>query len=219
MTRLIDAYIPWFARVQSLVERPPHGIAEVVAQVDAWYAEARAAAAGANCPAEHAELAAFAAVAWADERLQTSDWEHAREWQSQLLQRRHFGVLDAGDAFFRQLGELGAPHQEVREVFALALLLGLRGRHALDAGDAAWRQARDAELARIADVPGEQGPAPLLVGTPGPRPTSVDAVRRWSGRMRAPWGMALASAAALALLFGAYAWLLRQAIRAWFQAD
>lgn len=213
MTRLIDAYTPWFARIQAFVGQPQGDAAEVATRVDAWLSQARSAAASASCPPEHAELAAFAAAAWADERLQTSSWEHAGQWHAHLLQRRHFGVVDAGEAFFRHLRELGPEQQEVREVFAMALLLGLRGRHALDPGDTAWRQARDAQLAHVLGEPAERS-VQLLVHRHGP--SSAAAPRRWQERLHSLWVVGAAATIALAVLFGTYSWLLHQALGAWF---
>ena len=214
MTRLIDAYIPWFARVQAFAQAPSGSAEEAAARIEAWFHEARARAALASCPPEHAELAAYAAAAWADERLQTADWEHAGRWHEHLLQRRHFGVVDAGEGFFRHLRELGPQQQEVREVFALALLLGLRGRFALDPDPRAWRETRDAELARIL----EAAPASidLLVGQPPPAAAAPR--RRLRAALRGPAGLVLATAAALCLLFGVYVALLHRAIRHWFSA-
>ncbi len=217
MTRLLDAFIPWFARVQDFARAPHGSLDDVVQRLDAWFAQARAAAAG-HAP-EHAELAAYAAAAWADERLQTSSWDHATAWNTQLLQRRHFGVVDAGDGFFRHLHELGPERQEVREVFALALLLGLRGRHALDDGDEALQQLRDAELRRLVDDP--RLAEPLLVDSarqPGcvddarlaaaaPRPASQPRRARW---LLASLGVLVPGLVALACHL-----LLRHAIRAW----
>lgn len=214
MSRLLEAYIPWFARVQALANHPAGEPAEVAARLEAWFSAARSAAASANCAPEHAELAAFAAAAWADERLQTSDWEHAGRWHEYLLQRRHFGVQDAGEGFFRHLDELGPGHQEVREVFALALLLGLHGRHALDADDAAWRQARNMQLAQVLDR--HCGPVTeLLVGQRGRR-TAGRSPAAWRRALRASWGVAAAATAAVLALFCGYVWLLQRAAGAWF---
>lgn len=213
MTRLLDAYIPWFSRVQALVDQRPGEPAEVAARLDGWFSAARSAAASASCPPGHADLAAFAAAAWADERLQTCGWEHAARWHEFLLQRRHFGVIDAGEAFFRHLQELGPEHQEVREVFALALLLGLRGRHALDHGDATWRRTRDAQVAQIL---GTLGDDPDLLAAPHAKPADHAVSSPWRRRVRRYWSVAGVAAGLLLGLFGACVWLLHRAIGAWF---
>lgn len=213
MTRLIDAYIPWFARIQNFLQAPAGSLEEAAERIDTWFREARARAAGASCPAEHAELAAYAAAAWADERLQTGSWEHAGQWHAHLLQRRHFGVVNAGEGFFRHLRKLGPQQQEVREVFALALLLGLRGRFVLDADEQAWRKTRDAEVARLLDATDDdQG---LLTGSLAVRGARTPQ-RRLRAAMRSTSGIAAAAVAALCVLFGLYVVLLHQAIRQWF---
>jgi len=214
--RLIDAYVPWFARVQAFLQEPCGSVDEAAARIDAWFRDARARAAGASCPREHAELAAYAAAAWADERLQSGDWEHAREWHAHLLQRRHFGVVDAGEGFFRHLRQLGPQEQEVREVFALALLLGLRGQFALDADERAWKRTRDAELARVLEA--VQGDESLLAGLAANAGAGMPPRRRLAERLRSLGGAAAAAIVALGLLFGLYALLLHQAVRNWFNA-
>lgn len=214
--RLIDAYIPWFARVQAFLQAPSGSADEAAARIDAWFLDARARSGAASCPREHAELAAYAAAAWADERLQNSDWEHAREWHAHLLQRRHFGVVDAGEGFFRHLRQLGPQEQEVREVFALALLLGLRGQFALDADQRAWKKTRDAEVARILEAaPGDES---LLAGLGTHAGADTEPRRRLAQLLRSPGGAAAAAIVALGLLFGLYALLLHQAVRNWFKA-
>lgn len=214
--RLIDAYVPWFARVQAFLQGPTGSVDEAAARIEEWFRDARAQAAAASCPREHAELAAYAAAAWADERLQSGDWEHARAWHAHLLQRRHFGVVDAGEGFFRHLRQLGPQEQEVREVFALALLLGLRGQFALDADERAWRKTRDAELARVLEAaPGSES---LLAGLAANAGAHGPPRRRLAQRLRSPGAAAAAAIVALGLLFGLYALWLHQAVRNWFNA-
>ncbi len=213
MMRLIDAYIPWFARIQNFLQAPAGNVEEAAERIDTWFREARARAASASCPSQHAELAAYAAAAWADERLQTGSWEHAAQWHAHLLQRRHFGVVDAGEGFFRHLRKLGPQQQEVREVFALALLLGLRGRFVLDADEQSWRKTRDAEVARLLDAADDdQG---LLSGSLSVQSAGTPR-RRLRAAMRSTSGIAAAAVAALCVLFGLYVVLLHQAIRQWF---
>lgn len=142
--------------------------------------------------------------------------QHAREWHAHLLQRRHFGVVDAGEGFFRHLRQLGPQEQEVREVFALALLLGLRGQFALDADERAWKKTRDAEVARILEAaPGDES---LLTGLGTHAGTDTEPRRRLAQLLRSPGGAAAAAIVALGLLFGLYALLLHQAVRNWFNA-
>jgi len=73
--------------------------------------------------------ATFAACAWIDEAVLTSSWEGAPEWKKLQLQRARYNTNNAGVEFFERLGELDASRNAVREVYALCLALGFRGRY------------------------------------------------------------------------------------------
>jgi type VI secretion system protein ImpK len=77
------------------------------------------------------EAAMFAVVAYIDELLLCSDWEMRGEWQHEPLQRIYFNTTSAGAEFYDRLNELNkfGPDRDVREVFALCLGLGYRGKY------------------------------------------------------------------------------------------
>jgi type VI secretion system protein ImpK len=78
------------------------------------------------------ETALFAVLAWADESLITAPWAGAPYWQRHLLQRHHFNTTTAGVLFYTKLEDLREDQIQVREVYALCLSLGFKGRYAQD---------------------------------------------------------------------------------------
>ena len=100
-------------------------------------ADAEAQAAG-YAP-EDARLAAFAVVALLDESALNSPQPALGSWARRPLQDELFGEHLAGERFFQHLEQLLArpdspPLADVLEVYGLALLLGFRGRYAIDTG-------------------------------------------------------------------------------------
>jgi type VI secretion system protein ImpK len=77
------------------------------------------------------EQAKFPVVALIDEMLQCSDWAYKAEWQQNSLQRHYFETTSAGAEFFDRLSELNkfGPERDIREVYALCLGLGFRGKY------------------------------------------------------------------------------------------
>lgn len=100
-------------------------------------ADAEARAAG-SAP-EDSRLAAFAVVALLDESVLNSTQPALAGWARRPLQDELFGEHLAGERFFQHLEQLMArpdspPLADVLEVFGLTLLLGFRGRYALETG-------------------------------------------------------------------------------------
>lgn len=88
---------------------------------------------------EDTRLAAFAVVALLDESALNSAQPALSTWARRPLQDELFGEHLAGERFFQHLDGLLArpdspPLADVLEVFGLALLLGFRGRYAIDTG-------------------------------------------------------------------------------------
>ncbi len=77
------------------------------------------------------QAAKFSVVALIDEMLQTSDWEDKANWAKNPLQRIYFDTTNAGAEFYERLNVLSkfGPERDVREVYALCLGLGFRGRY------------------------------------------------------------------------------------------
>lgn len=75
--------------------------------------------------------AKFPVVALVDEMLQTSNWSEKSDWAKSPLQRIYFNTTNAGADFYNRLNVLNkfGPDRDVREVYALCLGLGFRGKY------------------------------------------------------------------------------------------
>jgi len=93
--------------------------------------------------------ALFAVVAWADEVLLAAPWSGAQEWARHLLQKRHFGVSNAGDAFFSHLEQLDPQQIEVREVYIYCLSMGFAGRYGYDRNAKALADIKQSSLLEV----------------------------------------------------------------------
>ena len=74
--------------------------------------------------------AKFPVVALVDELLQCSSWEDKSVWQLNPLQRQFFDTTSAGAEFYDRLNVLNkfGPDRDIREVYALCLGLGFKGK-------------------------------------------------------------------------------------------
>lgn len=79
---------------------------------------------------EYYEQARFPVVAFVDESLQCSAWSEKGQWQKNSLQRFYYNTTSAGAEFYDRLNELNkfGPERDIREVYALCLGLGFRGK-------------------------------------------------------------------------------------------
>ena len=103
-------------------------------------AGADATARGAGIDWNMYQQAKYAAVALADDLALHTDWDHAREWNRYLLEKRHFNSSFAGQEFFDRLNRLrqtvaGVQDPLLREqaiatleIYYTCLRLGFRGR-------------------------------------------------------------------------------------------
>jgi type VI secretion system protein ImpK len=97
---------------------------------------------------------AFALVAFLDESIICSEWEHRSEWRSSPLQFDRFGRDDAGEEFFTRLTALRAERSvraDVLQIYFLCLTLGFKGKYALQS-DHEWKSLRaqvGAQLRRL----------------------------------------------------------------------
>ena len=89
--------------------------------------------------AEHYDQARFAVIAYIDEALLASGWQHKERWASDLLQKNYYNTASAGIEFFDQLSGLNMidpAHHDIREVYYYCLSLGFLGRY-FDSADRA----------------------------------------------------------------------------------
>lgn len=75
--------------------------------------------------------AKYPVVAFIDELFLCSDWEFKNDWKVKPLQRMYFNTTNAGAEYYDRLNELNkfGPDKDVREVYALTLGLGFRGKY------------------------------------------------------------------------------------------
>jgi type VI secretion system protein ImpK len=75
--------------------------------------------------------AKFPVVAFIDELFLTSKWAYKKDWQLEPLQRFYFNTTNAGSEFYDRLNVLNkfGPDKDVREVYALCLGLGYKGKY------------------------------------------------------------------------------------------
>jgi len=132
--RLADCFIPVFIQVQafrqSLSAAQP-GYEEIRHRFEALLEKAVQCATEQGYDNELCLQAKFPVAAYVDEQILCSHWEHKPDWQKNPLQKHYFGTTNAGAQFYERLGELSKKGNdlELREVFALCLGMGFRGRY------------------------------------------------------------------------------------------
>lgn len=78
------------------------------------------------------QLALFAVIAFIDETILVSPWEHKDIWKKDLLQTKNFDTINAGNLFFEKLNNISAfdpAEKDIREVYYYCLSLGFRGKY------------------------------------------------------------------------------------------
>ncbi len=163
---LADAFIGVFAHVaenfsdQATPARPYEKVrAEIVALLDA------ARTKGESLPQAELDEALFAVCAWIDERILYSSWSGRNDWQIDTLQAKFFGTTSAGVEFFERVEKLGADQLPLRQIYALCLRLGFKGRFFADP------RGLDEVAQRNLIALGTDGKTPLRLdasGDPGP---------------------------------------------------
>jgi type VI secretion system protein ImpK len=68
-------------------------------------------------------------VYFADEVILNSGWEHAGQWEENLLELELFNSRLGGEQFFTKLDSEGMNHPELAELFFICLSLGFRGKY------------------------------------------------------------------------------------------
>jgi len=84
-----------------------------------------------NFSHDYYDMARFPVVAFVDESLQCSNWSEKSLWQKSSLQRELYNTTNSGSEFYERLYELNkfGPERDIREVYALCLGLGFRGKY------------------------------------------------------------------------------------------
>lgn len=135
--RLLECFAPLFSYGLFLDEQVdpfarPESVADAHAHARQLVELARQAALTTGKPQAQIEMAAFAAVAWFDEMM--ARHEGGRD-PAESLQLSLFRTSSAATEFFDHLASLGSETEAVREVYAMALLLGFTGQYYYEQGD------------------------------------------------------------------------------------
>jgi type VI secretion system protein ImpK len=159
--RLVDCFIPLLAQIRQFQRQPGGDAVALSAQLDAAVAQARRSGHDAGHIEADIEEALFAVLALADEVIIAADWLGRSEWQRRLLQRRYFGISNAGVSFYTRLESISNDRLAVREVYFLCLGLGFAGRYGYDRNQKALTDIRRANLDLLLrgedGLPGEAG--------------------------------------------------------------
>lgn len=75
------------------------------------------------------QKAKYPLVILADEILLNSDWEHAGNWERNLLEEKHFNTNIGGDKVFMIAEELMHDEDELAAILYTAVSLGAKGRY------------------------------------------------------------------------------------------
>ena len=159
--RLIDCYVEFLIGMQrrfaagSAVQA--NDVESLRAEVGGKLKECERQAQQLQLPAETLEVSRFAVVAYLDELILVSQWQHKAEWQQSILQRELFHTTNAGAEFYTRLSALGDDDDAhaAREVFYLCLALGFRGKYFGDARFSEFTEVKRANLRLL--LPDSQG--------------------------------------------------------------
>lgn len=101
------------------------------------------------------DAAKFAVIGYIDELVLCSKWPDKAQWQTNPLQRKYYSTTNMGAEFYDKLNTLNkhGPDQEAREVFALCLGLGFKGKYFLNDHRRALEEVKDFNLSLL--LPGE----------------------------------------------------------------
>jgi type VI secretion system protein ImpK len=189
--RLMDCFTGFFAYVGFLVKDPDMAQASFEAvrgDVEKLAGEAVACARRQNVPDKDVQNAQFAACAWADEAILTSQWAGRNEWLKQPLQREYFDTSNAGEEFFQRLGEL-TPDEEVQvlEVYAACLAMGFVGEFFRSREPAKLQEVRRKSVELVVGGRGPGMDAPLFPQAYGSGERPGRGRRLW--RRFDPWAL------------------------------
>jgi type VI secretion system protein ImpK len=150
--RLIDCFMPLIVYVIQTVnqvrERQPD-FETVKNTIDQLLQQSQTARDRAHFTNREYEFAHLSVCIWIDEALLNCAWEHKRQWQRELLQRRFHNITDGGREFFQQLDKIGHEDRDVREVAYYCLTLGLAGRYVEEGDIAVLDHLKAANLKRL----------------------------------------------------------------------
>lgn len=147
--RLIDCYMDAFAYTLYLLRgsgQGGHSYEKAREEVENLLTKAGECARNRGYTEDQVQNAKFAVCAWIDEAVLTSSWESAPEWKKLQLQRAYFNTNNAGVEFFQRLEALPPGENRVREVFAMCLALGFRGKYFHEGEQEALEEVKKAHI-------------------------------------------------------------------------
>ena len=131
--RIVDCFtdVLLFTRKFCRGELEEMPVDQVRAEVQSLFQKSEEMAEQNNMPADFYQAAKFPVVSLVDEMLQTSNWAEKSAWSKNPLHRIYFNTTNAGAEFYNRLNVLNkfGPDRDIREVYALCLGLGFRGKY------------------------------------------------------------------------------------------
>lgn len=131
--RIVDCFtdVLLFTRKFCRGELEIIAVDQVRSELESLFQKSKIMAEENGMPEEFYQSAKFPVVALVDEMLQTSAWVEKSAWAKNPLQRINFETTNAGADFYNRLNILNkfGPDRDIREVYALALGLGFRGKY------------------------------------------------------------------------------------------
>jgi type VI secretion system protein ImpK len=150
--RLIDCFMPLIVYViQTLrhVRELQPDFETVKGNIDQFLQQSLKTKEKAHFSNQEYNFAHLSICIWIDEALLNSAWEHKRQWQKELLQRRCHNITDGGREFFQQLDKIGHEDRDIREVAYYCLTLGLAGRYVEKGDEAVLDHLKTSNLKRL----------------------------------------------------------------------
>lgn len=149
--RLVDCFIDTFLYLREferMEEGEASGYDEVRQEIISLFQDSKTAALDSGYSEEIYTSAKYAVVAYADEIIMCSRWEHKPVWQKESLQRMYFDATNLGAGFYDKLNDLQkfGPDREVREVYSLCLGLGFRGKYFNNADRQKYEEVKNFNL-------------------------------------------------------------------------
>ena len=130
--QIVDCFtdVILYARKVSRGEIQTETVDEVRAHLKSLFQQSKSFSRGHGLSDEIYIDAKYPVVAFVDELFLCSDWAFKKDWKAAPLQRTYFNTTNAGAEYYDRLSELNkfGPDKDVREVYALTLGLGFRGK-------------------------------------------------------------------------------------------
>lgn len=169
-----------FALILSLRQNAQYGEETALRErIQSYLGRIESEGMAARIPRDVLDAAKYPLVAFIDETILNSNWQHRERWRDRPLQLHYYGERTAGTRFFTNLAELrrqGEGRRELLEIYHICLALGFEGQ---------YRVTGLSELARLREtLAAELGYAQ--------RPAAEPALAPHALRRDAPGGVAAA---------------------------